>query len=181
MHLARFKFTTCNPRVPALQISHLLNRAGNAESTALRRSKLFTTAAVRAFRHLFAKRARRSRAAINRIRDSQQPSGNKEAVGDELYPKNSAARRECSLLLLPTSTVLSPSSSLLSLSFLFRLCKPPGHFSGFRIALFVEDHPADARSRAIAARRTLSGRISLLEIASGEFVRLLPPLTAVLY
>lgn len=51
--------------------------------------KLFTTA-VRAFRRLFARNsARRGGAIINPIRGSQQPSGNKEAVGGELYPKNS--------------------------------------------------------------------------------------------
>ena len=80
-----------NPQEPKpLQISHLFTRGtGGVLSLSLWVETVYDSGGVRAFRHLFAKRAQRS----GGIRDSQQPSGNKEAVGDELYPKNRGALR----------------------------------------------------------------------------------------
>lgn len=73
---------------PNIAPFHPWNR-GSSLSLSLWVETVYDSGGVRAFRHLFAKRAQRS----GGIRDSQQPSGNKEAVGDELYPKNRGALR----------------------------------------------------------------------------------------
>lgn len=98
-----------NPQEPKpLQISHLFTR----RVLSLWVETVYDSGGVRAFRHLFAKRAQRS----GGIRDRQQPSGNKEAVGDELYPKNrgalcASARYSCFLGVVPGNAAVIPSRS----------------------------------------------------------------------
>ena len=126
----------------------------------LSKSKLFTTAAVHAFRHLFAKRAERNR--INRIRDSRQPSGNKEAVGDELYPKNG-----CAVKLLVTSAFHQPPFLPFHPSFLSFLFVPSrANLSGRTGSqtssnLLVEDlEPSRVFSIRFSAREVITQSLS---------------------
>lgn len=89
------RFTTCRTlKSPSLSKYRTFSPVEQGEfslslSLSLWVETVYDSGGVRAFRHLFAKRAQRS----GGIRDSQQPSGNKEAVGDELYPKNRGALR----------------------------------------------------------------------------------------
>lgn len=74
---------------PNIAPFHPWNRAEESSlSLSLSGSKLFTTAAVYARLDIYLQRERNG-AAVSET--AEQPSGNKEAVGDELYPKNRGA------------------------------------------------------------------------------------------
>lgn len=108
---------TRNPQEPKpLQISHLFTRGTGLKrvlSLSLSGSKLFTTAAVYARLDIYLQRERNG-AAVSET--AEQPSGNKEAVGDELYPKNrgalcASARYSCFLGVVPGNATVIPSRS----------------------------------------------------------------------
>lgn len=115
VQLARFttRGTLKNPSLSKYRTFSPVEQGWREFSLSLSGSKLFTTAAVYARLDIYLQRERNG-AAVSET--AEQPSGNKEAVGDELYPKNrgalcASARYSCFLGVVPGNATVIPSRS----------------------------------------------------------------------